>query len=49
MNERWRSVKQKTMNKNAAHNKEDLFMISKNEKTPELEPIPKSIMNIAWC
>lgn len=23
-------------------------MISKNEKTPKLEPIPKSIMNIAW-
>lgn len=23
-------------------------MISKNEKAPELEPIPKSIMNIAW-
>lgn len=23
-------------------------MISKNEKAPELEPLPKSIMNIAW-
>ncbi len=22
--------------------------MSKNEKTPELEPIPKGIMNIAW-
>jgi EmrB/QacA subfamily drug resistance transporter len=28
--------------------KEDLFMMSKNEKAPELEPIPKNIMNIAW-
>ncbi len=36
------------MNKDATSYEEDLFMINKNEKTPEIEPIPKSIMNIAW-
>jgi EmrB/QacA subfamily drug resistance transporter len=36
------------MIKNAARNEEDLFMMSKSEKAAKLEPIPKSIMNIAW-